>query len=653
MANSVVYESQTLIAAMEERAGQYTELKTQMNELKKQFTAIVDMENELQGEGAEAIKGFYSAQSDVVDAWIRLIDRHVAFFNGISGAAEEVELSGSTIVQVPFLKDDLFTAHQTSNDMVTAQQDDLQKIFDRINDLVPLEVFSREEFDINMEKANKKRTDTIEKVIALDGELMSEYAMSESEEAYLITLFAQLLASSERGGAVSPIHFDSQAYESSEVYKLKEEAEKQTVDYLTFKEDQAEARKVAKEMEEMKNRPWYEKTWDTISTFTGEVTGYYDYKRASEGIDPVTGEKLSDAQRVTAGAMAAAGFIPVVGWLGRGVKGGSAIYKTAKGLNAADHALDAYKGAGALSTLQKTEMGIYGLVTANGFSEAVTGRDMFGNELTAEQRENSFIQALANLGLGGTALYVDRLQAKNALYSVNKLSGTAVTNKDAFQPQLNDVLKKHGLQAGEFNQIRLKPVSSYSAQEVQVMKDIRRSVQPIKEDTMMQKVLPPSAKGWLFQAPGDGGQIRIGGFIAKAADTESLDTYDKVFEGLRLDYKGTAEWPNEYLTSDSALAIKYKATKPEDYKIPFGGQNEDELAKMVKDDKGTDFLDQVQGDPFTGNGFTKSENYTIPEYENRQKIDLYDGAELYEIDVNGQKLIAVYDELERKFVSVK
>ncbi|MFF5399774.1 hypothetical protein ACFY5J_20890 [Peribacillus butanolivorans] len=37
--------------------------------------------------------------------------------------------------------------------------------------------------------------------------------------------------------------------------------------------------------------------------------------------------------------MADAGFIPVVG---RAIKGGSAIYKTAKGLNAANHALDAY-----------------------------------------------------------------------------------------------------------------------------------------------------------------------------------------------------------------------------------------------------------------------------------------------------------------------
>ncbi|MET3320522.1 UNVERIFIED_ORG: putative ribonuclease toxin of YeeF-YezG toxin-antitoxin module [Peribacillus simplex] len=51
---------------------------------------------------------------------------------------------------------------------------------------------------------------------------------------------------------------------------------------------------------------------------------------------------MSEVERIVAGAMADAGFIPVVGWAGRAIKGGSVIYKTAKGLNAANHALDAY-----------------------------------------------------------------------------------------------------------------------------------------------------------------------------------------------------------------------------------------------------------------------------------------------------------------------
>ncbi|MFF2591044.1 pre-toxin TG domain-containing protein [Peribacillus butanolivorans] len=47
----------------------------------------------------------------------------------------------------------------------------------------------------------------------------------------------------------------------------------------------------------------YEKAWDTIKTFTGEFMGYYDSIRASTGVDPVTGRKLSEDERIAAGAL--------------------------------------------------------------------------------------------------------------------------------------------------------------------------------------------------------------------------------------------------------------------------------------------------------------------------------------------------------------
>ncbi|MBK0006212.1 MULTISPECIES: pre-toxin TG domain-containing protein [Priestia] len=38
---------------------------------------------------------------------------------------------------------------------------------------------------------------------------------------------------------------------------------------------------------------------------SGELTGYYDFKRAVDGVDPVTHKELFAKQRVTARAMAA------------------------------------------------------------------------------------------------------------------------------------------------------------------------------------------------------------------------------------------------------------------------------------------------------------------------------------------------------------
>ncbi|WP_251528923.1 T7SS effector LXG polymorphic toxin [Metabacillus litoralis] len=46
--------------------------------------------------------------------------------------------------------------------MVASQQDELQRIFNRIDDLVPLNVFSTSSFDDHIEKADKDRKDTID-----------------------------------------------------------------------------------------------------------------------------------------------------------------------------------------------------------------------------------------------------------------------------------------------------------------------------------------------------------------------------------------------------------------------------------------------------------------------------------------------------------
>ena len=78
--------------------------------------------------------------------------------------------------------------------------------------------------------------------------------------------------------------------------------------------------------------------------------------------------------------MAVAGIIPVFGWGAKAAKAGVVAYKVTKGINAADHALDAYKSTKAMDILKQTETGLYGLTAANGLGEAVTGKDMFGNE---------------------------------------------------------------------------------------------------------------------------------------------------------------------------------------------------------------------------------------------------------------------------------
>ncbi|MFJ7849955.1 HNH endonuclease signature motif containing protein [Peribacillus sp. NPDC097224] len=77
--------------------------------------------------------------------------------------------------------------------------------------------------------------------------------------------------------------------------------------------------------------------------------------------------------------------------------------------NAADHALDAFKSTKAMDILKQTETGLYGLTAANGLGEAVTGKDMFGNELTEEQRQTSLMTALGITGIAGAAKVADKM----------------------------------------------------------------------------------------------------------------------------------------------------------------------------------------------------------------------------------------------------
>ncbi|MFD6209579.1 T7SS effector LXG polymorphic toxin [Peribacillus sp. NPDC060253] len=240
---SMIYESQTLVSAMQTRFGQYKDLKEQLTELKKGFESIVHLDDELQGQGAEAIKGFYKAQIDVVDSWLRLINRHVAFLSGIQGDTIEANLS-ETVVTVPFLEEELESASGNSKEMVTAQKNDLKKILAGIDDIIQLEPFSDDAFFENMEKAERKRNQTIDKVNEIDHKWTAEYAKSEADQAAVMALMEQLKVSSTRGGVVSPLYFNATAYKNSEAYKNLEVRKKETAQYLKVKKEEAENRRI-------------------------------------------------------------------------------------------------------------------------------------------------------------------------------------------------------------------------------------------------------------------------------------------------------------------------------------------------------------------------------------------------------------------------
>ncbi len=433
-----VYDAKALFDVAKDRENAYDELLSQLGELKKALQGVADLDGSLEGKGADNIKSFYKQHADTAGQWENLIKMQKSYFSALHVKAEKAKLAGSTVVNESFLEIELKNANSNAKEMVAQQHEDLQSILNGIDDIVSISAFSTSEFNDKIEEAEKKRTDTIEAVNQLDAEWSKEY--SEMDDFYTVvnTLVSGLELATSQGGSAYQLAFNEKAYHDSELYKVQTKLNDYATSYVDYNKQQEEVYELEKKQEEEANKPWYEKTWDAVSTFTGEVSGYYDYKRAAEGVDPVTGEKLSTSQRVAAGAMAAAGFIPVVGWVGRAAKGGKAIYKTAKGLSAADHALDAYKSAKSFKVLQQTEKGLYGLVAANGLGEYMTGRDMFGNKISEEQRKASLLQAL---GIAGAGALSTKVAGKTAKAGTN-----AVANGAKKLSEMRNVLSKQAAQ---------------------------------------------------------------------------------------------------------------------------------------------------------------------------------------------------------------
>lgn len=254
--------------------------------------------------------------------------------------------------------------------------------------------------------------------------------------------------------------------------------------------------------------------------------------------------------------MAAAGLIPVVGWAGRAFKGGEAIYKTARGISAAEHALDAYKTtAKSLEMLKNTERGMYGLITANGMGEAVIGRDMFGNKLTDEQRKDSFIEALTMTGFGGAAHYVDRLHARNVPPELKPLKGKL----EHWAPQnvnqyTDEMVKKYA-----FNMVENPgPLLDVNPGAAATFRSGMYNVTKLKEDTILYRL-----------GKAGGGRNAFGQYFTREPSTRIEGRIDLAVKPQWIDPRTGA------LTGSSPLESVYTLKIPADttiYEGPAGYQ---------------------------------------------------------------------------------
>ncbi|ATP92917.1 transposase [Bacillus altitudinis] len=440
---------------MDTRAKHYQALREEMVDLKKALQGVANLGDDFTGKGADNIKSFYKELAGNVDMFISFIDKQKAFHEGVSGTLDDTNFGGDTFVEEHFLDNAVHMGIKNAKSIVKDQKKALKTIFQDIDDLISLEVFDSKTFDEKIADAEDERKKTVKDLIELDQNLKDEYALSETEQQATMALYAEMMNATNDGKSISPMNFDKKAYQNSEIYKAKSDIEKQTSEYLKIKKDQEEARKIAKEQEALANRPWYEKALDYGGNIVNELTGVNDAKRAATGVDPITGEELTAGQRVAAGGMAAAGYIPIVGWAGRIFKGGKAVYKTTQATSAAVRAVDIYKTSQkSFDALKTSQKGLYGLTATNGFSEAITGRDMFGNQVSKEQQEASMNAALGMLLPFGAKGFHGKMGIKKTS-GLSKIPENSIkhSNKGDFttNPKTGDISKMKGGGHGQHN----------------------------------------------------------------------------------------------------------------------------------------------------------------------------------------------------------
>ncbi|XVQ09516.1 SseB family protein [Spirillospora sp. CA-255316] len=151
----------------------------------------------------------------------------------------------------------------------------------------------------------------------------------------------------------------------------------------------------------------------------------------------------------------------------------------------------------------------------------------------------------------------------------------------------------------------------------------------VAQPTIMQKVVSHRHVDWYLEQ----GYDRVGGFVHPISDVAELQTPIQLYEALGLLYEDSPFQPGD----QGVHVIRWPGYCPDLYRIPFGGQTEEELAAWGEDGW------VIERAPFHGGGFAPGSAGSIREYK-VDSVRLPFGAEMYYLgEDRSERFVAMYD----------
>lgn len=201
-----------------------------------------------------------------------------------------------------------------------------------------------------------------------------------------------------------------------------------------------------------------------------------------------------------------------------------------------------------------------------------------------------WVKATADIGAsisGGVADYSEVLSAvKNKRFSLNS---DRLANLEHFTaPEVKLKIKKSGYSLDDFSYL-VDADSSLSVKQNQIIKSIRQDIGMPLPKTRMNKTIPTE----FVESYISGKRNSFGGFVSIDEHSKILTTLSEVYQGNRLDYPNT---PFDLEKTQTYSKISFTLDKADQLYIPFSDVEEG-------------------GYPFTGRGFTGSQNIILPEYK--------------------------------------